>query len=264
MARPKIKKFFLTNLHFFWNFLNIFQFFINFNAYFWKSTPNFRTLPDSKISFYHPPNIWRTPLNRKSLHALLMLKIHLQPKFSLNSEGNFVCKSYNISSTLESKFSLNYFSENWVFGVFLVNVQWYFVLNVFQSKYIIYWNFFDFLQQNKNIEKLCPIFKEFSKGIRRKSLFISEFAEKLDRILKFLAKNWNFLESSGPYTPEAFWDMVKVACQGMMRKMKMASWNFSKTSVKCAHEIPSQYNFSIILSIFTDWEKPFSKILKND
>ena len=52
MDRPKIKKL-SEKFAFFSNFLNIF---INFNAYFWKITPNFRALPNSKISF-HPRKI---------------------------------------------------------------------------------------------------------------------------------------------------------------------------------------------------------------
>ena len=73
---PRKLKNFLKNLQFFSNVLNIFQFFINFNAYFWKITSNFRALSNSKNSF-HPrkigpaPNILWTPLNRKILHKLL-------------------------------------------------------------------------------------------------------------------------------------------------------------------------------------------------
>ena len=58
-------KIFRKNLHFSRIFSLIFQMFINFDAYFWKITPNFRVLPNSKISFRRskivPPNIWWTP-----------------------------------------------------------------------------------------------------------------------------------------------------------------------------------------------------------
>ena len=52
MARQKIKKF-SEKCAF---SLEFSQFFINFNAYFWKITQNFRALPNSKISF-HPRKI---------------------------------------------------------------------------------------------------------------------------------------------------------------------------------------------------------------
>ena len=73
MDRPKIKKF-SEKICFFSNFLNIFQFFINLNAYFWKFTPNFRALPNSKISF-HPRKIGPPAFNRKILHKLLTVFI---------------------------------------------------------------------------------------------------------------------------------------------------------------------------------------------
>ena len=77
MARPKIKKISEKSAFFSRIFSIFFQFLINFNAYFWKITPNFRALPNSKISFHPrkigpPPNILRTPLNRKILHKLLI------------------------------------------------------------------------------------------------------------------------------------------------------------------------------------------------
>ena len=53
----------------------IFQIFINFDAYFWKITPNFRALSNNKILFYPrkigPPKHLADPLDRKILHALL-------------------------------------------------------------------------------------------------------------------------------------------------------------------------------------------------
>ena len=75
MANPKFKKFSKKFAFFPRNFSIIFQIFINFNANFWKITPNFKALPTIKFRFTleksEPPKHLEDPLNRKILHALL-------------------------------------------------------------------------------------------------------------------------------------------------------------------------------------------------